>query len=453
MTVPEEYKAEIESHEELFKESAWKLGEIQWHMEKAFVELNSKCYIEKKDKFDTTILSETTPFGEEVDIDRIHWYVFKREREIEVLKKKTEKALTAAQKLKKSSSSLKTNQELDSYFELIKTIKAFTYDHSKEIDDLYQYVIWLHKKDEFAPIILFTYRVWGTTRRLDRLINIAANTSKSDQLVKKCIETVLGLRRNNVYTIGGVFSELYADIADSVSDEYQGPILVPKQRVIKRTIPEVLNELATYFEVIRQSLRNIIIDIDKYNDQTSLLYRESFWAKMIKKALGKKVETQLWDFKQTLTMWHAAGQTKEESKVTFCEDVASFANAKGGALVIGVTDNHPRRIIGIEDLENKLKYAKDVLCKNEPVALKFTHFQEVNLKDEQGQDKTCLVIAIAQTKNVVSVKSQRGTFSYPIRLETGITRVDYSKIENSKEGISHDNFAFISDLYSFLHDH
>jgi predicted HTH transcriptional regulator len=50
------------------------------------------------------------------------------------------------------------------------------------------------------------------------------------------------------------------------------------------------------------------------------------------------------------------------SKAAFSEDVSSFANARGGVLVKGVTDN--REIVGIgsgHELENKLKFAGDVL--------------------------------------------------------------------------------------------
>ena len=49
--------------------------------------------------------------------------------------------------------------------------------------------------------------------------------------------------------------------------------------------------------------------------------------------------------------------------VTFAEDVASFANAEGGALILGVTDQ--RDIVGVgsgQELESRLKFARDVLA-------------------------------------------------------------------------------------------
>lgn len=163
------------------------------------------------------------------------------------------------------------------YLSLIDEIKTSTDDHEKEIHDLYDYVLWLHKKDVLAPRVLFTYRVWGTTRRSDRKIRIAANTIDEDHpTVEKCVETACGLRISDTYTVGMIYLDVLDEIAESIDDEYQGLIWVPKQRVLNRTLPAVLDELATYFEFLRQSLRNIILEIEKYNDQMKLLSRESF---------------------------------------------------------------------------------------------------------------------------------------------------------------------------------
>lgn len=54
-------------------------------------------------------------------------------------------------------------------------------------------------------------------------------------------------------------------------------------------------------------------------------------------------------------MWHAQGSSREQAKVKLCEHIAGFANAKGGVLMIGVTDD--RQLEGLpagKDLENKL---------------------------------------------------------------------------------------------------
>ena len=61
----------------------------------------------------------------------------------------------------------------------------------------------------------------------------------------------------------------------------------------------------------------------------------AFWREFIPKAAKAKIaEPQLWDFKETLAIWHVKGsEERQKAKVTFAgEDVASFANASGGVL-------------------------------------------------------------------------------------------------------------------------
>jgi hypothetical protein len=107
-----------------------------------------------------------------------------------------------------------------------------------------------------------------------------------------------------------------------------------------------------------------------------------FWRRFVNKAVSPgKVETQLWDFKETLSLWHAAnGPEKEKAKVAFAEDVASFANARGGVLVVGVSDK--RQIVGISDdphqTEQRLKFAADALEKHLEYGRNIQRFHQSN---------------------------------------------------------------------------
>ena len=74
------------------------------------------------------------------------------------------------------------------------------------------------------------------------------------------------------------------------------------------------------------------------------------------------------------------------------------------------------------------------------------------MKDEAGNHRNCLVIVIAQTKGVISVKDNIGKFSCPIRLETGLSRRDYDELAKSKTHVLHDNYDFMLNLKTFLHD-
>jgi hypothetical protein len=283
-------------------------------------------------------------------------------------------------------------------------------------------------------------------------VEITSNNIGEDiETVNRCTEYALGFRTAHRYTIEYVFRDLFGDIVDSIDPEYQGPIFVNKKRVDTQAFHTILNQFANYFEFLRQSLRNIIQEINLYYSPTELLCRESFWRSFMKKAM-ERIENQLWDFKETLEMWHIKlDPDKEKAEVNFCEDVAGFANAKGGALIIGVTDK-PRRILGIPDLENKLNFSSSTLGKHIDHSLDFVHFQTVLIKEDGQKEKTCLVIAIAQTRDVIGVMDEKSKFSYPIRSTTGVKRVSYDKIKNSKASIKEDNFNFVSALNYFLHD-
>lgn len=102
MMIPKEYEEDIGHHQELLSGSSWELGRIHWYIQKADTEMNRRCFVEREDG-----QIRRTPFGEDVGIDEINWWIFKRETEIEELKKRTEITLSFVQKLKEDSFVLK----------------------------------------------------------------------------------------------------------------------------------------------------------------------------------------------------------------------------------------------------------------------------------------------------------------------------------------------------------
>ena len=82
-----------------------------------------------------------------------------------------------------------------------------------------------------------------------------------------------------------------------------------------------------------------------------------------------------------------AVKNKKKKEVEFCEDVTSFANMEGGVLIIGISNKIPRNVTGIEDLENKMKYTKDVIMKGISYPRELTHFHVLTLEDKFGIDK------------------------------------------------------------------
>lgn len=449
------FEEEVKQHETLFSGSSLEIGKIHWYIQKADNEMGNRCFIKQEKGAIREIMRDVlTPFGDEVGLDEIHWWVFKKEPKMEELLERTNTVLTSVQKLKEDSVSMKNKVAPESYADLVGRIKKFTERDGKEIHALHDYVVWLFSRDILAPIILFTPRVWGTTRLSDRMVQIRANSIEEDQqTVRKCAELALGLRGRFSHTIGEVHNDIAAEIYDSIDPEGPWPSSDPvsERTLLVQTSHKVLDELATYFEFIRDSMRNIILEIGKYNDQTRLLYNESFWSRFVTKAMaGNRVETQLWDFKNTLEMWQCKEEKKHEFEVAFSEQVSSYANSSGGVLIIGITNEHPRKVVGIQELESKMKFTKSVLDRCTGGNAGFVHFQQIRLKDEAGQERDCLVIAIAQTKKVIQVKDQQGKFSCPTRQATGLHRSEYDEVLQSKASVLYDNYNFLSGLNAFL---
>jgi hypothetical protein len=313
---------------------------------------------------------EQTEFGEEVGRDEINWWVFKKETNLDELRQQTERALNAAQTLKKAAHMLKESRP-ETYENLLAILRGFADHHAKEVDVLHQYVRWLSARDVLAPKILFTYRVWGSTRMGDRLVDVDATPLEklTPDNILRYTEIVLGLYSSGLYTVDKAHYEVGADIWSSIegTEAMDQEIEIPMPRVVRRASRMTFDECATYFTCVRDSLRNVLLDIDTFIEERNVLGSDSFWRAFVSKAIQtKKTETQLWDFKETLSMWRMAnGPEKERAKVTFAEDVASVANARGGVLVIGITDR--REIVGIgvdpHEVETRLKVAREVLAK------------------------------------------------------------------------------------------
>jgi len=442
----------ISEHNKLFSGPSWEMGKTYWHIQKADTEMQRRCYTEIEGKFGNTERIETE-FGKEVGTDEIHWWIFKKEKDVGELLKRAERALDAAQKLKKDSLKLKNGYKPTNYLGLIDTLKEFTDNHKKEIHELYEYVRWLYNEDILAPSILFTYRVWGSTRLSDRFVEITADSIDEDSdKVQECTEFALGLRRRLDLILYKVSSEVEYDIFESDPEYYSShTVKVPYADVYSKTSYKVLDELTSYFEFFRNSLRNILIDIRKYNAQNELLHSEAFWVKFIRKAMvGDRIEDQLWDFKESLDIWHT---TDEKEYAKLCEKIAAFSNTTGGVLIVGITDKPPRKIIGIPDIENRVKKTVDIIKRYTSYDKDFIKFKQVLLKNKDAQDASCLVIAVAQTKKPVSVKDESNKFSYPVRSGTGLSRVDRRQIEESKRAskVIDNNFDFVVDLDRFLH--
>ena len=327
-------------HKVLFSPTTLKLGEIQWYLVKADTELSSATLERTPKPGGGPVRFRITTFGKEVGQDFIHWWVFRRETKIEELLTRTQQLLLAAQRLKEESAKLKHTLP-KTYDALILALKEFADQHASDIDILHSYVLWLAQKHMFAPVILFSYRVWGTTRTADHSINLTADTleTENSHIIKKLTEIVFGLlERESTYIFRLIQGIYFCDIYESkVPEEWDEDeeIVLPMDEVYIDTSFRVLNEFAIYFEKIRDSLRNIIIEIEKYHISHPI---EKF-------ILNQPVlieETRHHEFKDI----SQSKRPDDSIKNTADEYVVAFLNSEGGTIYWGIRDTD-RVVVGV----------------------------------------------------------------------------------------------------------
>jgi hypothetical protein len=322
------------NHDLLYCPASLKLGELHWHILKAANALENQGYTFVQTQ-GSLGRQEPTNLGKEVGGDEINWWLTKKEPNPEELRIRTITVLDGVQKLKKGADTLKTTEFPTSYANLLSTLRQFATQYVFEIDMLYEYVVWLERRHELAPTILYAYRVWGTTRARDRWIDIESDDTMSPEITKLCLEMVLGVRLRTFCTYDQVYLNMGQEIYDSMSmmEDQQSdaePIVVPLDDVVRRTAYETYDACSVYFTEIRDSLRNILLDVEKLSEQQSLLHSSSFWRDFITKALAVRMtEPRTWDFKETLSIWHAQGAGQATARLDFAEHVAAFANARG----------------------------------------------------------------------------------------------------------------------------
>lgn len=195
--------------------------------------------------------------------------------------------------------------------------------------------------------------------------------------------------------------------------------------------------------------KNMEIVLDDYEQDQLIFYNDIFWDKFIKKAMDRE-EGQLWDFKQIYEMWKAPNTSvKKKKRIEFCEDIAAFANAEGGVIIIGITDKIPRKIVGLEKIEEKMNSIPNILTTFTNLKLTTCVMRDILVKAENDEEHRLLAIIIPQTKNVIQVKGLDQNFSYPVRIGARLNKFDYDTILELKKNIYRPNFKFIHKLYEF----
>ena len=141
-------------------------------------------------------------------------------------------------------------------------------------------------------------------------------------------------------------------------------------------------------------------------------------------------------------------------KRTFACDVASFANSKGGMLIIGISDD--REIIGVEQTTTRINQSKRFLdsCLDKSIDGIEILSVPIMRNNETQSIGDCLIIIIPQTKDVIGVKNDINglSYRYPIRVNDGVEFKTYNEISVLKEGIVEDNYTYAQELVEFTYN-
>ena len=182
-----------------------------------------------------------------------------------------------------------------------------------------------------------------------------------------------------------------------------------------------------------------------------LIHEDNLFISFIKNVKNDKIEEPIWDFKETLEMWNKKlkGHFKQKWQVDFCEHIASFANSQGGLLIIGVTDKLPRKIIGLDDIENQKQDCSRQIQNWVIYKEKFFRIKDLSIKDDNEIERNCILIFIAQTKEPIGVRTLNQTISYKVRLSTGREPQTYERIKEMKTDVIKLNYSFLEELITF----
>lgn len=454
-----------EQHAPLYCPETMKLAKLHWYLLKSETLMESLCCeaVELPSSSGGMKLHSyrRTDFGQEVGRDEIDWWINRKEDNIDHFCQQSTRALDAAQVLKKAAGKLK---EIDpgSYEELLIALRQFAEMYSEQIDVLHEYVKWLYGRDKLAPDILFTYKVWGSTRRGDRTIKVSGTAEGPDEedkaTLNRLLEIALGVSDSWQRKVDREYMEVGYEIFEETAGNPEAAdveIVIPVGRVLRRATRKITDECETYFTFLRDSLRDVLNEIGKREDREKLIKSDAFWRSFVSKVIASgRVEGQLWDFKETLTMWHAPKEERLRAKVRFAERLASFANADGGCLIIGVSNG--REVLGIaneaREQENRIKTACDALAEHIQYPRQIYHLQPVAVKDNSGVEKLCLIIAVARACEPVGVNDGEGRYSYPVRRGTGTEKGDPDALRESRIHDKNDLFDFLADLRQFVRD-
>ena len=147
-------------------------------------------------------------------------------------------------------------------------------------------------------------------------------------------------------------------------------------------------------------------------------------------------------------MWSVPSPQREAASIKFAEQIAAFANRRGGVMLIGVA-NDTHEIVGVNKPENRIKRIETVVRKYIDVKVDFVRTRAVSF-DGAGVPRTCLIIVVGRTEHPVGVRQTKDSYTYPLRVGPGLERVSREQIQATKVGVKGVSFSFASELAEWI---
>jgi schlafen family protein len=390
---------------------------------------------------------ELTSFGQEVGTDVPRWWVFAREQNVSQLWSDTKLTFHVAQYLVRSAEKL-SRKPASSYKHIIQELGDFLHDHRDEIEALLAYAYNLSTKHVLAPAILFSYAVWGSTQRSDRTLENCP--VRGIERLRLAGELALGIQSRMGSTLSSVWMELSDEAYEEAGEEGCPSVSVPA--LLYRTQIRIRENVIAYFAKLRDSLRHIDTLCQEFAQREHIYADDRFARCLLKKIADQKstIETDLWDIKEALEMWSAPSQHRRAATISLVEDIAAFANNRGGILIIGIT-NDAHAIVGVDRPENRIKNIEDVLRRYTDAQAGFVRIRAVPF-DNAGTTRNCIIVVVGKTTVPIGVRQLNGSYSYPLRVGPGLERVSREQISRTKAHMMGTDFTFASELAAWVSD-
>lgn len=388
---------------------------------------------------------ELTSLGRRIGLDAPGWWVFEEAPDVNRFWNDTKLAFLSAQDLVRGAE--RFGRILPTVYRgVIDELSSFLDRHVSELNGLARYVQTLASENAFAPAVLYSGAVWGDTRRADRSLEYYSEETAATQTIIAG-ELAVGVRQRDHISLADAWSDLMEEHADEWEDT---DVAMPLDELLRHAHTLIRERLIGYFIGVRDSIRYLDKLCQQYFSQENLHSDSRFLRRLIRKVctIPPPVETEVWDAKALLNVWHMPANDRELGVVQFAEDVAAFANRRGGILIIGVSDS--RSVVGVTDVENRVKHIANMIRTQTDLREDVIRVHALDVEVIAGDIRTCLVIVVGRTIAPVGVRQRNGHFSYPRRVGAGVERVSRDDIAAEKALTTKPAFAFLAELVTWV---